>query len=183
MSLKYKFKNPNGIYFATFSVVNWIDVFTRDNYREIFIDSLKWCIKNKGLVVMAWVLMTNHVHLIIRRKGENKLEDILRDIKKFTSVKIIEEINANPEESRKEWLLKIFEEKGRANTQNEHYQFWQHDNHPIELDNNEIMEQKLDYLHNNPVEAGFVIEPHHWKYSSAGDYAGIDGYVDIEKLQ
>jgi REP element-mobilizing transposase RayT len=132
---------------------------------------------------MAWVLMTNHVHLIIRRKGENRIEDILRDIKKFTSVKIIEEIKLNPEESRKEWLLKIFEEKGRANTQNEHYQFWQHGNHPIELGNNEIMEQKIEYLHNNPVEAGFVIEPLHWKYSSAGDYAGINGYIEIEKLQ
>jgi REP element-mobilizing transposase RayT len=182
MSLKHKFKNPEGIYFVTFSVVSWLDVFTRDIYREILIDSLNWSIKNKGLVVNAWVLMTNHVHMIIRRKGKNKLEDILRDTKKFTSVKIIEKIKLNPEESRTEWMLQIFEQKGRANSQNEHYQFWQHGNHPIELDNNSIMEQKLDYLHNNPVEAGYVTEPHHWKYSSAGDYAGIKGYINIEKL-
>lgn len=104
MSLKHKFKNPDGIYFATFSVVNWLDVFTRDVYREILIDSLNWSVKNKGLVIYAWVLMTNHIHLIIRKKGTNKLEDILRDIKKFTSVKIIEEIEVNPEESRKDCL-------------------------------------------------------------------------------
>lgn len=79
-------------------------------------------------------------------------------------------------------MLQIFEQKGRANTQNEHYQFWQHGNHPIELDNNSIIEQKLDYLHYNPVEAGYVTESFHWKYSSAGDYAGIKGYVKIEKL-
>jgi hypothetical protein len=69
------------------------------------------------------------------------------------------------------------------NSQNEKYQFWQHGNHPIELDNNKIMEQKLTYLHNNPVEAGFVTEAHHWKYGSAMDYAGLKGFVDIEKLE
>ena len=182
MSLKYKFKNPEGIYFTTFSVVGWVDIFTREVYRGIFMDSLNYCIKNKGLVVYAWVLMTNHVHLIVRRNGDNKLEDIFRDIKKFTSVKIIQEISNNPAESRKEWFLKFFKEKGHANTQNENFQFWQHGNHPIELDNNEIMEQKLSYLHNNPVNAGFVAEPYHWKYSSAGDYAGIKGYIEIEML-
>lgn len=70
MSLKYKFKNPDGIYFVTFAVVGWIDVFTRDVYRSIFIDSLNWSVKNKGLIVIGWVLMTNHVHLIVSRKGE-----------------------------------------------------------------------------------------------------------------
>ena len=183
MSLKHKFKNPEGIYFTTFSVVGWADVFTRDVYREIFVDSLNWCIKNKGLVVHAWVLMTNHVHLIVSKKGENKLEAIFRDMKKYTSMKTLEAIRANPFESRKEWLLQLFNEKGKANTQNENHQFWQQGNHPIELDSNKIMEQKLNYLHNNPVEAGFVVEPNHWKYSSAADYAGIKGYVEIEKLE
>jgi REP element-mobilizing transposase RayT len=167
MSLKYKFKNPEGLYFVTYAVVDWVDVFTSDVYRGIFIDSLNWSVKNKGLVVYAWVLMTNHVHLIVSRKGENRLEDIFRDIKKFTSLKIVHEIKQNTKESRKEWMLRIFGENGELNSQIEKYQFWQHGNYPIELDNNKIMEQKLTYLHNNPVEAGFVTEAHHWKYSSA----------------
>ena len=182
MSLKYKFRNPDGIYFVTFAVVGWIDVFTRDVYREIFIDSLNWSIKNKGLVVYAWVLMTNHVHLIVAKKGENKLEDIFRDIKKYTSVKITACIKRNNTESRKEWMLRLFMENGRVNTQNKKYQFWQHGNHPIELDNNKMIEQKLEYLHNNPVEHGFVNSKDSYNWSSALDYEGIKGPVIIEKL-
>jgi REP element-mobilizing transposase RayT len=117
--------------------------------------------------------MTNHVHLIVSKQAAQKLEDIFRDLKKYTSVKIINEIRANPLESRKEWMLRFFKEKGQANTQNENYQFRQHGNHPVEPDNVTILEQTLDYLHNNPVEAGLITEPHHWNYSSASDYAGL----------
>lgn len=131
------------------------------NTTKRLIENLAMITNSKFQKLIAWVQMTNHVHLIIKRKGENKLEDILRDIKKFTSVKIIEEIKVNLEESRMEWILNIFKEKGWANTQNENYQFWQHGNHPIELDKNSIMEQKLDYLHKNPVEAGYVTETFH----------------------
>ncbi len=182
MSLKHKFNNPDGIYFVTFSVVDWVDVFSRDVYREILTDSFNWCIKNKGLVIFAWVIMTNHTHLVVRRNGTYKLEEIFRDLKKFTSVRIIDEIRKSSVESRKKWMLKIFREKGQENTQNHSYQFWQHGNHPIECDSASIIDQKIDYLHNNPVKAGFVEEPYHWKYSSAGDYSGSEGYVKIEKL-
>ncbi len=182
MSHKYKFSNPDGIYFITFSVVDWVDVFTRDVYRDIFINSLNWSIKSKGLVVHAWVLMTNHVHMIVSRNGNPRLEDIMRDIKKFTSVKIIESIKRNPVESRKEWMLKLFNEKGVANSQNQKYQFWQHGNHPIELDNNRIIEQKLDYLHNNPIEHGFANEKECYNWSSAMDYSGLKGLVNVELL-
>jgi len=89
MSHKYKFRNPDGIYFVTFTVIGWVDVFTRDVYRNVIIDNFDWYSKNKGLVIHAWVLMTNHVHMIISRRGSNKLEDIMRDFKKFTSVNTI----------------------------------------------------------------------------------------------
>ncbi len=159
-----------------------MDVFTRDVYRNIFVESLNWSIKNKGLVVHAWVLMTNHVHMIVSRKGDLKLEEIMRDIKKFTSVKIITAIQDNTVESRKYWMLRLFNEKGIENSQNEKYQFWQHGNHPIELDSNKIMEQKVNYLHNNPVEHGFANEKECYNWSSAMDYAGLNGLVEIELL-
>ena len=183
MSHKYKFRNPDGVYFITFSVVSWIDVFTRDVYRNIMVDSFNWCIKNKGLVVHAWVIMTNHIHMIVSRNRNHALEVIMRDMKKFTSVKLINEIKDNSRESRKEWMLKIFREAGEAKSGNEKYQFWQQGNHPIELDSNEIMEQKLDYLHNNPVKQGFVSEAEYYNWSSAMDYAGVKGFVDIELLE
>ncbi len=183
MSTKYKFYDPDGTYFVTFAVVGWVDVFTRNVYRDIVIESFNWCIKNKGLVIHAWVLMTNHVHMIVSRRENNKLEDIMRDMKKFTSVKLLEEIIKSPIESRKEWMLYVFEDAGFMNSQNTKYQFWQHGNHPIELDNNKIIEQKLEYIHNNPVEHGFSNEKECYNWSSAMDYAGLKGLVDIELIR
>jgi hypothetical protein len=120
--------------------------------------------------------------MIVSRKGQNTLEDIMRDLKKFTSFKIIGAIMQHPRESRKEWLLKKFEEQGRKNSNNTKYQFWQQDNHPIELIDNKMKEQRLNYLHENPVKAGFVRAAEEFKYSSANDYAGVYGCIDIELL-
>lgn len=182
MSSKYKFRDPDSIYFISFSVVNWIDVFVRNTYRDILIDSIVHCQNKKGLVVHAYVIMTSHVHMIISRKGSNALEDIMRDLKKFTSYKIVGAIMQHPRESRKEWLLKMFEENGRKNPNNTKYQFWQQDNHPIELTDNKMIEQRLIYLHENPVKAGFVRLAEEYTYSSANDYAGVKGYVEIDLL-
>ncbi len=182
MSNKYKFRNPDGIYFISFSVVDWIDVFIRNVYKDILLDSIVHCQKNKGLVVHAYVIMTSHVHMIISRNSNYNLEDIMRDMKKFTSFKLLGAIFENPQESRREWMLKMFEENGRRNSNNTKYQFWQQDNHPVELSTNEMMEQRLTYLHNNPIEAGFVRLAEDYLYSSANDYAGVKGYIDIELL-
>ena len=182
MSKKYKFRNPDGIYFITFSVVGWVDVFTRDIYKNILVESFNWCTEYKGLIVHAWVIMTNHVHMIVSKRGAQPLESIMRDMKKFTSVRILEAIQDNSVESRKEWMLRVFNEAGEENSQNTKYQFWQHGNHPIELDNNKIIEQKLEYLHNNPIRQGFVNEAEHYNWSSAMDYAGSKGLVEIELL-
>jgi len=108
MSNKYKFHDSDGTYFITFSVVGWVDVFTRNEYRNIIIDSFNYCVKNKSLVIHAWVIMTNHIHMIISKKGQMPLEHIMRDIKKFTSVEIIHSIEESRTESRKEWMIKIF---------------------------------------------------------------------------
>lgn len=172
MSRKYKFHNPDGIYFVSFAVKDWIDVFTRNEYRNIIVDSLAFCQQEKGLEIFAWCIMTNHVHLIIRAKEGYKLENILRDFKKFTSKSLLKAIAVNPEESRKEWLLEKFKMvKGNC--------FWGTDNHPIELWSNEVINQKLEYLHNNSVEAGFVFCPEQYVYSSAIDYAGEKGLLNI----
>lgn len=84
MSTKYKFNNQAGIYFVSFAVIGWIDVFTRQVYRDLFLESLVYCRKEKGLNIHAWVLMSNHVHLIISSRTEGKLSDVIRDLKKYT---------------------------------------------------------------------------------------------------
>ena len=104
MSTKYKFRDNDELYFVTFTVVYWFDVFIRNEYKEIFLDSLKYCIANKGLEVCGWCIMTSHVHLIIGSNRE-KLPDIVCDMKKYTSLKIIQAIKNNKSESRRDWLL------------------------------------------------------------------------------
>ena len=184
MSTKYKFNNDAGIYFVSFAVIGWIDVFTRQVYRDLFLESLVYCRKEKGLNIHAWVLMSNHVHLIISSRIEGKLSDVMRDLKKYTSFKILKEIKESKTESRKEWMLFLFAKAGKENSNNTHYQFWRQDNHPIELDaHTDMFEQRLDYLHNNPVDAGLVENAEHYLYSSAKDYQEGKGLIEIDVLQ
>ena len=178
----YKIRNQEGLHFITFAVVEWVDVFTRQQYRDIVVESLKYCIDNKGLQLHAWVIMSNHVHFIVSAKETYQLSDILRDFKKFTAVKIITAIKNNTRESRKEWMLAIFRTKGNENSRNSTNQFWRQDNQPIELTTNKMIEQRLNYLHNNPVEAGIVSNPLDYLYSSAKDYAQEKGLIKIELL-
>lgn len=172
MIRKYKFHNPDGLYFVTFTVQGWVDVFTRNEYKNILIENLTYCQQNKGLEIFAYCLMSNHIHLIVRAKEGHVLSDILRDFKKFTSRTILNSIQENPQESRREWLLQQFKsEKGNN--------FWQTESKPIELWSNKVIEQKLNYIHNNPVEEGLVFRPEDYLYSSACTYAGNDGLLDI----
>ena len=182
MSSKYKFKNPDGLYFITYTVVNWADVFTRNIYRDLMIESFVYCQKEKGLAIHAYVIMTNHIHMIISQKGTNELSGIMRDLKKFTSFKLIGALMENDQESRKDWLLKMFEEKGLQNSHNTKYQFWQEGNHPVELISSEMIEQRLDYIHQNPVKAGFVHKAEDFVYSSAMNYCGEKGLFDIDLI-
>ncbi len=181
MSRNYKIQNKDGIYFITFATVGWIDVFTRSIYREILLDSVKFCQKEKGLVVYCWCIMSNHIHLILRSKSSN-LSGTIRDLKKYTSKKCIEAIRTE-NESRREWMLPLFKSAGLINSNNSTYQFWRQDNKPIELFSNEVFDQKLQYIHMNPVESGIVENPEDYLYSSARDYAGVKGLVDIEFLE
>lgn len=181
MSRNYKFHNPAGIYFVSFAVVNWIDIFVRRQYFDIVIDSLEYCVKSKGLELNAYCIMPSHVHLIFQ--SHDKLpSDILRDLKKHTSKKLKSEIENSTKESRKDWVLEAMRTSGKGRSNMNGYQLWQQNNHPIELWSNKVIDQKLDYLHNNPVEAGFVDKPEKWLYSSAQNYVGDIGPLEVVKL-
>ncbi|MBL0024015.1 MAG: transposase [Saprospiraceae bacterium] len=183
MSTKYKFLDNDGLYFVSFATVSWVDVFTRLLYKDIFCESIQYCQQNKGLHLHAWCLMSNHVHLVFSRSGLYSHSDILRDLKKFTSKRLIEAIENNPAESRKEWMMSIFRNAGQKKSNNKDYQFWQQDNHPIELFSPLVTFQKIDYVHNNPLAAGIVSESEHYLHSSARDYAGIKGILNVEILE
>ena len=181
MSRTYKFRDQSQAYFVSFAVVNWIDLFTRKDYVDILLESLEFCQKNKDLRLHAWLIMPSHLHLIIGTKAY-PMQDILRDFKRHTSSRIKQEIRKHPKESRKKWLLKAFVDSGISNSNNHDWQLWQQYNHPVELFNNEMIDTRLDYLHNNPVVAGFVEEPEDYLWSSARDYSGISGLLEIDFL-
>lgn len=182
MSEKYKFNNTEGIYFVTSTITQWVDLFTRDVYRELIADSLKHCINKKGLIIHAWCFMSNHIHLIISKKGDEELPEILRDFKKFTGLKLIDTIKT-PNESRHDWMLKIFEEEASKIKRVKNFKLWQDGNHPVLLDSNKMLEDRLQYVHQNPVKAGWVVRSQDYRWSSATDYCGEKGILPVVLIQ
>ncbi len=165
----YTITDQGAMYFVSFAVVGWVDVFTRKEYRDVVIESLKFCQEKKGLVLYGWCMMSNHLHLIISAK-ENNVSDVLGDFKKFTSKQLMKSIIEHPGESRKEWMIEIFKKAGELNSRNTYHQFWQQDNRPKIIYTPNFAAQKLEYIHNNPVEAGIVGKAEEYIYSSARDY-------------
>jgi len=145
------------------------------------VESLAYCQKKKGLELFCWCVMSNHVHLIAKAKEGFKLSAIIRDMKKHTSKQITEVIKEGPE-SRKEWLLDTMLKAGKQNSKAQTYQLWRNDNQPLVLYKPETTRQKLNYIHNNPVENGIVENPEDYLYSSARNYMGREGLLEVMLL-
>jgi putative transposase len=176
--MAYKIEDQSAPHYLTFQVIDWVDVFSRKVYRDILIESMVFCRQSKGLEIYAYVIMTNHVHVIWRASNDN-LSDVARDFKKFTARKIIETVQAGTE-SRQDWMLKRFEFAASSHVRNSIHQFWTHENHAVELFSNQFIEQKFNYIHQNPVRAGWVENPEDYLYSSARNYAGLSGLMEID---
>jgi REP element-mobilizing transposase RayT len=181
MSRKYKFHNKNGLYFVSFATIHWIDVFTRQMYLDILAASINYCRKEKGMELFCYCFMPNHLHLIFRSANGDP-SGLIRDFKRHTSTKVIGAIRNNPKESRKEWMLWMFERAGKKNATTTKYQFWQQNNQPIELWSEKIIKQKINYIHKNPVKSGFVVHPEDWKYSSARNFRDDHTVLQIDSL-
>jgi REP element-mobilizing transposase RayT len=178
MPTGYQIINQSAPYFLTFTVVDWVDIFSRKIYKDIIIDSLDFCRKSKGLKIWAYVIMTNHIHCMLSASN-NDLSNVVRDFKRYTAVKILDTIRTIPE-SRRDWMLKRFEFASRRSARNSHYQFWLNDNHAIEINTPQFLIQKMKYIHENPVRAGFVINPGDWVYGSMRNYLGLHGILEID---
>ena len=178
----HKIVNQNKLHYLTLTVVGWLDIFTRKEYKDIIINSLKYCQTEKGLIIFAYVVMSNHLHLIVRTDNENGLSGILRDFKGYTSKSIIKSIEDSQYESRKGWMLRLFKYYAKYNSNNTTYQFWQQKNHPVELQSPKWIQQKLNYIHLNPVRSGIVSEPEHYIYCSASNYVNNTGILEVEIL-
>ena len=174
--------STDGIYFITITVVDWIDIFIRPKYKHIIVDSLAYCQQQKGLNIYAWVLMSNHLHAIISTDEPYTVSNALRDFKKFTSKRILEELKNDCQESRREWMFDKFCFATTHDKKRLKYRLWQDGYHPELLHTHLFCQQKLDYIHANPVKQEIVTQPEDYLYSSAIDYAGGKGLIEIKKL-
>jgi REP element-mobilizing transposase RayT len=180
MSTGYLITEQDRAYYLTFQVVDWIDVFTRKEYKDIIIENFKYCQKHRQLELFAYVIMSNHIHLLAR-SGEENMSGFIRDFKTYTSKTIVSAIETG-NESRKEWMLKLFADYARKHNPEQKFQFWTHENHAEMIYSPAFVEQKIDYIHNNPVRAGYVARPWDYMYSSARNYADLESLIDVITL-
>ena len=157
-------------------------MFTRKVYKDVLVDSMTYCIKEKGLSVHAYVIMSNHMHVMMSAKDGYRLSDIVRDFKKHTAKQIIDIILTTKEESRSEWMIKLFKYYAKYNKNNTVYQFWRRDNKPVELSSAKWINQKLAYIHLNPVRVGIVDKTEDYVYSSGRQYIGEEGKLELESV-
>ncbi|MFC6269261.1 REP-associated tyrosine transposase [Frigoriflavimonas asaccharolytica] len=179
MSTSYKATEIDSAYFITITIVGWVDVFTRLSQKMVIIDSFKYCQTQKGLTIFAYCLMSNHLHLFCRADGKYLLSEIMRDLKKFTSKKIIETMQSEPE-SRKEWMLDYFKKSCEHLAREQNYKVWQDGYHAEEVFSNKWIKEKINYVHQNPVKQKIVSEPEHYYFSSARNYADLECAIDVE---
>ena len=180
MSTGYHIEQQDELHYMTFQIVKWVDVFTRKIYRDIVVGRLKYCQQNKGLEIYAFVIMSNHIHLLIR-SDIGKLSDTIKEFKSFTAKKILKAIVDEPE-SRRDWMLNLFEFSAKQQKRNEKYQVWTHENHPELIYSDKFIFQKINYIHDNPVRAGIVENPEDYLYSSARAFADKDCVLDVVNM-
>jgi len=157
---------PDELYFITMTVCGWIEIFSRQIYKDILIESFQYCQKNEGLDIFSYVIMPNHIHMICRRQNAD-LSELLGRFKSFTSKEILKTIKSHDGESRRDWMLKQFQEFAKQSNQYSEYHLWQYTNHPLLLYSKRIIAQKRNYIHQNPVKAGIVNDATAYLYSSA----------------
>jgi REP element-mobilizing transposase RayT len=177
----FSIRNQYHTHFVTFSVVGWVDVFTRKECRDILIENLKYCIEHKGMLLYGYVIMSNHLHAIMAAQNVTKgLSFLIRDFKSFTSKKLITWILSSDKESRKTWMTDVFRHYGLESGKVDLFQIWTQDNHPMVITQMDFFMQKLNYIHQNPVKAGIVKNAEDYLYSSATNYAGCkDNILDV----
>ena len=177
---RYRVIEENGIYFTTHTIVEWIPVFMNKKYFQIIIESLKYCQKKKGLYIFGYVIMPNHFHLIAQTKDNTKFQDVMRDMKIFTSKAIIKEL----EDDGQKLLLHVIKKAAKNENRKHNHTIWQDKYHPQVIYTDTVWQQKLEYVHNNPVRKGFVQKPECWLYSSARNYIiENDSILKIERLE
>ena len=149
----------NALYFTTLTVKHWYHIFDRHNRWQILADSIKHCQQHKHLQVYAYVFMLNHLHLIV---GSPDIAGFLRDFKAHTSKHLLKNIKET-----EPVIFDLFKNEDGSSS------FWKDGNQPKILESENFTQQKINYVHNNPVAKQYVLSPEHWKWSSANPHSEI----------
>lgn len=170
---RYRFlPNDPSPYFLSTSTINWLPLFGNPDIANILLDSLRFLIEQNRLCLFAYVIMENHVHLVA------VADDLSKEIANFKSFTARKAIDYYVERDNT-YALEQLKQNKLDHKNDREYQFWQEGSHPQRIMNAEMLRQKVEYIHNNPVERGYVELPEHWRYSSAGDYAGKPGLLPV----
>jgi REP element-mobilizing transposase RayT len=169
---RYKIFDTKAPHFLTCTVINWMPLFTRPQTVEILFEALRHRQENNGWKLYGYVFLENHIHLIVQ--ADNLAEELPR-FKSFTARKLIDYF----EDCKAERLLTQMAFFRKEHKQDRDYQCWEEGSHPQLISTEEILRQKLEYMHQNPVKRGYVDEAVHWRYSSARNYAGLPGMIPV----
>ncbi len=169
---RYKIYENQLPYFLTCTVVNWLPAFINPSIVQIILDSLCFLQKEQRLTLYAYVIMENHLHLMA---SADTLEKEIANFKSYTAKETIDLLKATGQRA----LLRQLMQHKREHKRDRRYQFWQEGSHPKLIQGEAMLRQKLDYIHDNPVRRGYVDAPEHWRFSSARNYAGERGLIEM----
>ncbi|MDD3049994.1 MAG: hypothetical protein PHR06_02500 [Candidatus Cloacimonetes bacterium] len=176
MRSRYRFfEDENALYFITLSIVGFIPIFTNKSYYDILISNMEFYRKRDGLNIFYYVIMDNHLHLIAQSRN---LSDSIRDYKKYTAKQILEALHFD----KRTWITELLKQlKPESKTKSSH-QVWQEGNHPQRISSDRMLNQKIEYIHQNPVKRGFVIDETAWYYSSARNINHLQAPLQVDRL-
>ena len=170
---RYTIRETQAPHFLTCTVINWMPLFTRPETVNIILNALQYRQQHNGWKVYGYVILENHLHLVVQS------EDLLAELplfKSYTARQLIDYLK----ECHAERLLKQMAFFCKSHKHDREYQCWEEGSHPQLIQNEEMLRQKLDYIHFNPVKRGYVDKPEHWRYSSARNYAGMEGLMPVD---
>lgn len=157
--------------FYTATIYKWTPLLNDDKYKNIIAESLRFLVSNKRIELNAFVIMHNHIHLIWQALPGHTSSAVQLSFMKFTAQQIKFDLMKNDT-----FTL----EKFKVNSGDRNYQFWKREALSIQLYSPKVFEQKINYIHNNPVNAGLCKYPEEYYFSSAKFYH--DGSCSFDML-
>ena len=169
---RYRFGEDQYPYFMTNTVVAWLPVFSQPEFANVIIDSWQFVQDQREIQILSFVIMENHIHWIAVGPQISKR---VGEFKSFTATTILRQLESKGYRTLLQ-ELQFFKARYKLDQQ---HQLWQDGSHPQQIDSDNMMWQKIEYIHNNPLRRGYVDDPGHWRYSSARIYAGQEGVMPI----